>query len=82
MDQTSADLPDNGMLCWAMEDVRTLPFFHEPGAAPQPQDRGHKLHARLHCGHERQAPKPPAQMSDRLKRRHEKKRIAGNGGKD
>ena len=73
-----ADLPGNGMLRWALEGVRTLSFFHEPGAAPQPQDRAHKRMLGFVAG---TSDKPPAQ-SDRLQRRKEKKRIEGNGGKE
>ena len=63
------------MLRRALEGVRTLPFFHEPGAAPQPQDRAHKRMLGFVAG------TSPAQ-SDRLQRRKEKKRIEGNGGKE
>eukprot|EP00966_Prymnesium_polylepis_P141680 3271717-Prymnesium_polylepis.1 len=67
------------MLRWALEGVRTLSFFHEPGATPQPQDRAHKRMLGRCRGHERQAPRalgpPPTQEgkeAHRGKRRQRK----------
>ena len=73
-----ADLPDNGVLRWALEGVHTLPFFHTPGDTPQPQDRAHKRMLGYIAG----TSDKPGAASTRHQRRKEGKRIQAHGSKE
>ena len=73
-----ANLPENGNIRWALDDVLVLDFFHEIGAQPRPQQTSKRERKMLAFSQgQGDAPGP----NDRHQRRKEGKKIALAGGK-